>query len=181
MTGSSFLDIFGANQSTGYIDASRNRSVWAFERQASSLPYYPIRTLRTPEYVYIRNLDPDGWPMGSPYLIYGPDFPNEALRGKPLFPHADNTKVKEFLVKNYDNPEYQKYNDWCFGRRPAEELYDVQNDPFCLNNIAGNNPEICKNLWCELRQILVKTEDFRARAGEFDDICTANSSEVIKG
>ena len=41
-----------------------------------------------------------------------------------------------FIVQNKDSEEYQSYYHGAFGKRPAEELFDICNDRFCLTNLA---------------------------------------------
>ena len=65
----------------GTIDASRDWIVAGRERHVGSaregnLPY-PMRCLRTPDFLYIRNFMPDRWPMGSPNEAAAPS-PNLA-------------------------------------------------------------------------------------------------------
>ena len=35
-----------------------------------------------------------------------------------------------------DEPKYAKLADLAFGKRPAEELYSISNDPYQLRNLA---------------------------------------------
>ena len=57
------------------------------------------------------------------------------------------------------NPYFQ----WAIALRPEFELFDAQNDPYCLNNLAGN-PEY-QEVEEEMRQALLdelkKSKDTR--------------------
>jgi hypothetical protein len=49
------------------------------------------------------------------------------------------------------------------GKRPAEELFDIQEDPECMNNLAQNPncTEIKQQLWENLKTALEKQGDPR--------------------
>ncbi|MEY4485101.1 MAG: hypothetical protein RL693_2553 [Verrucomicrobiota bacterium] len=97
---------------------------------------YPVRAVRTRDFLYIRNLRPDRWPAGDPDVLF--------IHGRP-FGDVDTTKTKDFLLSHQDDPAYAKYVDRIFGKRPAEELYDLRNDPDQLSNIASH-PEYAGSL-----------------------------------
>jgi arylsulfatase A-like enzyme len=50
---------------------------------------YPVRAVRTREFLYIRNLRPDRWPAGDPDVFF--------IHGRP-FGDVDTTRVKDFLL-----------------------------------------------------------------------------------
>jgi hypothetical protein len=81
---------------------------------------YPVRAIRTPEYLYIHNYEPDRWPAGNPETNY---------------PNVDNSPTKTLLTSRFD----ESYR-LSFGKRPREELYLVSEDPDCINNLA-RDPE----------------------------------------
>jgi len=118
MTGTSFLDILKSGKS-GKIDPNRNVMLVAKERHDIGRPNdegYPVRAIRTPEYLYIRNYYPDRWPAGNPETGYR---------------NVDDSPTKTFLLGSFD--EHYKLS---FGKRPAEELYAVIEDPECMKNLA---------------------------------------------
>ncbi len=84
---------------------------------------YPVRGIRTREYLYLRNLEPDRWPAGDPefYWAVGP------------YGDVDNSRTKELLLREKPQP----YFDLCFGKRTGEELYDLKKDPDQVRNVAG--------------------------------------------
>lgn len=49
------------------------------------------------------------------------------------------------------------------GKNPAEELYNIDNDPDCLNNLADepNYTKVKKELWRELKETLESQSDPR--------------------
>ncbi len=87
---------------------------------------YPIRAVRTKDFLYIHNLRPERWPAGDPdvYTSVGP------------FGDIDNGLSKKFLIDNRYNSKYRKQVDWSLEKRPEEELYDLRKDPDQLQNVA---------------------------------------------
>jgi arylsulfatase A-like enzyme len=86
---------------------------------------YPSRAVRTREFLYIRNFRPDRWPAGDP----------EMFRAVGEYGDCDNSPSKTLLLEKQG-----KFGDLfqaAFGKRPAEELYDVRKDPHQLVNLAG--------------------------------------------
>ena len=72
MTGRSFLDVLKSAKS-GVVDPSRNLMLVAKERHDLGRPNnagYPVRAIRTPEFLYVRNYEPESWPAGNPETGY---------------------------------------------------------------------------------------------------------------
>ena len=97
---------------------------------------YPIRALRTPQYLYLRNLRPERWPVGDPQRI-------NKSNGQLLPRHAgcyrdiDDQETLAWLIKAArDSKEYNAMLELIVGKHPAEELYDIQSDPDCMHNLA---------------------------------------------
>ena len=68
MTGSSFLDAL-MGKSSGWVDRSRDRMLVGKERHDLGRPDdvgFPVRAIRTPDYLYVHNYEPDRWPAGNP-------------------------------------------------------------------------------------------------------------------
>jgi arylsulfatase A-like enzyme len=89
---------------------------------------YPVRAIRTQEFLYLRNLRPDRWPAGDPDV--------RTVHERP-FGDVDTTLVKDVLLAHQQDPAFAKFIALIFGKRPAEELYDLANDPHQLNNVAA--------------------------------------------
>jgi N-sulfoglucosamine sulfohydrolase len=118
--GRSYLDVL-ASEKAGRVDPTRDRMVVGKERHDLGRPNdwgYPVRAIRTPEYLYIRNYEPDRWPAGNPETNY---------------PNCDNGPTKTLLTSTFD-----EYYRLCFGKRPAEELYRVADDADCVKNLADD-------------------------------------------
>jgi arylsulfatase A-like enzyme len=92
---------------------------------------YPVRAVRTRDFLYLRNLRPNRWPAGDPDVLF--------LHGRP-YGDVDTTSVKDFLLAHQNDPAFARYIAIIFGKRPAEELYDLRNDPHQLTNVA-DKPE----------------------------------------
>ena len=89
---------------------------------------YPVRAVRTHDFLYLRNLRPDRWPAGDPDVFF--------IHGRP-FGDVDTSRTKDFLLAHQNDPAYAKYIALIFGKRPAEELYDLRSDPTQLTNVAS--------------------------------------------
>jgi N-sulfoglucosamine sulfohydrolase len=123
VTGKSFLDVLKSNKS-GTVDVSRNRMLIGKERHDLGRPNdagYPVRAIRTEDFLYIRNYEPDAWPAGNPETGYR---------------NVDDSPAKSQILRSYD--EWYRLS---FGKRPAEELYHVTEDPACVKNLA-DTPEL---------------------------------------
>ncbi len=111
---------------------------------------YPVRGIRTKDYLYLRNFEPDRWPAGDPefYWAVGP------------YGDVDDSPSKQALMKDKQQP----YFDLCLGKRPAEELYVLKSDPDQVKNVASN-PQFAKvkaDLAARVQKWMVATKDPRA-------------------
>ncbi len=50
----------------------------------------------------------------------------------------DASPTKAWMIENRAAEEVRDIYALGFGKRPAEELYDVRNDPHHMNNLAGD-------------------------------------------
>ncbi len=64
---------------------------------------------------------------------------------------------------NHDDENISPYFDLAVAKRPEYEFYNVQNDPYCLNNLFGNSDyeDIETEMKEALLNELVKSEDPR--------------------
>ena len=88
---------------------------------------YPVRAVRTQDFLYVRNLRSDRWPAGDPDVLF--------LAGRP-YGDVDTTLVKDFLLKHQSDPAYAKQFSLIFGKRPPEELYDLRSDLHQIVNVV---------------------------------------------
>ena len=160
MNARSFLDIL-ESEKEGKVDKTRDYIVTARERHAfvrKGGTGYGARSIRTHEYLYIRNYDPDSWPAGEP----------------PLFGDVDAHMLhypcptKMHILKNRDEEGGKELFRLAFAKRPAEELYDLTSDPFQMNNLAGSPDfeEARKMLSEKLTRHLRENGDPRELGGE---------------
>lgn len=118
---------------------------------------YPMRAIRTHDFLYIQNLRPDRNPAGDESI---PNTPS-------VFGDVDGGLTKMFVMDHRLEPAVQPFFKWGFEKRPAEELYDVKNDPFNLRNLANDEKMAGtkKQLQQRLQQWMEQTKDPRRNGG----------------
>lgn len=115
---------------------------------------YPIRGLLRGGFLYLRNFEPGRWPMCDPITGYL---------------NTDGGPTKTLILTQ----NRAGVNHWIwelnFGRRPAEELYDLRADPACLYNLATESAQQSRRaaMWRELSTELIAQRDPRM-AGQGD-------------
>ena len=125
ITGSTLRPLLRGESSPGrdrvFIERERHANV----RQGDLS--YPVRAIRTKDYLYIRNFRPDRWPAGDPqqYVAVGP------------FGDIDGGPSKSLLLDQQTDPLLSPFFQMATAKRPAEELYDLSRDPEQLKNVAG--------------------------------------------
>lgn len=131
--GKSLTDFFDDNvKNREYVLTGRERNDMARPNGWG----YPVRSYHEGDYVYMHNFEPNRWPCGTKEAGYR---------------DTDYSPTKAKILKNYVDTPYFEY---CFGKRPQEELYNVIKDPFCVNNLASNTDHIKKKE--ELKETLFK-------------------------
>lgn len=160
MSARSMTDIF-ANQET----TTRDASYVAMERHdgcRAGGKGYPCRAIRTENFLYIHNFEPTRWPSGSPDA-------SVCARAIP-YGEIDDSPTKTFMMENRDTHGVAALAELSFGKRPAEELYDIANDPYQMTNLAGSRDHqaIQKELRARLFDRLAETQDPRVVGGTAD-------------
>lgn len=143
MTGRSFVNVLKSTQS-GQVDAKRDHVIVGRERHVAAvregqLPY-PQRAIRTKDHLYIINFAPERWPMGEPYNITATSAPSaEQLTENTFasFGDMDGSPTKAWLVAHRNDPQWARFYQIAFDRRPREELFDLKTDPHQMNNVAS--------------------------------------------
>jgi N-sulfoglucosamine sulfohydrolase len=119
---------------------------------------YPARAIRTHDFLYIRNFRPERWPAGDPefYFSVGP------------FGDCDGSPTKDWILSHRSDPGLERFFTLSFDRRPAEELYDLERDPYQLTNVAGEPgyAEPRRRMGEELDRWMMETADPRATADD---------------
>ncbi|MEM7315151.1 MAG: sulfatase [Planctomycetota bacterium] len=146
MTGRSLVPVVTSEKS-GLVDPSRDYVVVGRERHVArarkdNLPY-PQRAIRTRDFLYIRNFKPDRWPMGT-----GPghgeperEYAKTSVLENNTFAcygDMDASPTKAWIIEHRADPGMEKYFEYAFGRRPAEELYDCRKDPDQIQNVIDD-------------------------------------------
>ena len=109
---------------------------------------YPIRGIVKDGWLYLRNYRPDLWPGGNPECGYST---------------VDGSPTKTEILKSRHDPETKYLWDWSFGKRPEEELFNLTDDPYCINNLASNESfsDIMGKLKSKMEEELKKQDDPR--------------------
>ena len=190
MTGRSLANVLRSDQS-GQVDPARTWVVTGRERHVGmaregNLPY-PHRALRTSDFLYIRNFQPDRWPMGAPYQVTDTSEPaaNDLENDtRVAFADMDASPTKAWLVAHRNEPQWKKYYDYAFAKRPGEELYDLRNDPDQITNVAGDSKydSTRQEMSARLIEILKAANDPRVTGdgGTFDRPPFSDPEQVRK-
>ena len=150
ISGKSILNILESKKQ-GIVDPSKKYVFSGRERHSSSRYLnwgYPQRMIRSKDFLYIWNMKPERWPAGAPQRI-NPETTDELLpmygidengvhHSDRAFTDIDAAPTKSFIVEHHNDPDIKPYFDWAVAKRPEVEFFDIKNDPYCLNNLAGN-------------------------------------------
>ncbi len=143
--GRSILPLLKSEKS-GQIDPARASVITGRERHVGTAREdnkpYPMRALRTADFLYIRNFAPERWPMGTANSASEPGSPPplEVLERDTYaaFPDMDASPTKAWLIWHREEPKWKWLAEFAFGKRPGEELYDLSKDPHQIHNVAAD-------------------------------------------
>ena len=124
-TGTSLTDIF-YSEKEGIINPDRDFVLIGKERHDVGRPNdegYPIRGIIRDNYLYLRNFKPQRWPAGNPETGYL---------------NCDGSPTKTYILDTRRKKGEAEYWQLNFGKRVSDELYNIKEDPFCMNNLAAN-------------------------------------------
>ncbi len=188
MTARSLMPLLLSDKS-GQVEPARDHTLTGMERHArtgrTDGPQqnvgYPMRTLLTKDFHYIRNFKPDRWPAGDPPKEPLPPSEKIAADTYAAFSDCDCGPTKAFLVTRRDDPGVKPFAERAFAKRPARELYDLRRDPYELNNVAEDPTyaDTVKNLDARLMAELKATGDPRA-SGLGDTVATTEPEVLAK-
>jgi arylsulfatase A-like enzyme len=127
--GKSLLPLLTAKQNespaAGKPRSHREFVVFGKERHDIGRPQdqgYPVRGIVRDGWLYVKNYETSRWPAGNPETGYL---------------NCDGSPTKtEILNARRTGPDTAGYWNMSFGKRPAEEMYFVQDDPYCMRNLA---------------------------------------------
>jgi len=148
--GKSLMNLLTTDRS-GRVDPERDRVYLGRERHdlgSENDASYPVRCIRTEKFLYIRNFMPHYWPAGNP---------------ETGFTNYDSSPTKSLIIRMYEEEGNDYYYNLAFGKRPLEELYRMDVDPYCMNNLADDPAyrTVKEEIWEDLRRKLIETRDPR--------------------
>jgi len=161
MAGKSFLKLVSTESISSDLDS---RAVFSGRERHSCSRWnnntYPMRSLRKGDYLYIHNFKPERWPAGAPQK-YNKNGTLEPMH--QAYHDIDGGLSLSYLVNHANDPSKSKYLQYAVQKRPADELYNVKNDPACLINLAedASHQETLKVVKKELMDYLEATGDPR--------------------
>ena len=131
------------SEKSGQIDATRTSIIAGRERHVAAaregnLPY-PMRALRTADFLYIHNFAPERWPMGAPGDMTDSETPDGLALERntyTAFADMDASPTKAWLIQHRHEPQWKPLYEHAFGKRVEEEFYDLKKDPAQMNNVA---------------------------------------------
>ena len=135
--GRSLTEIFQSGME-GTVCPDRDHVLIGKERHDVGRPHdwgYPIRGIVKGDYLYLRNFEPTRWPAGNPETGYL---------------NCDGSPTKTEILNMRRDGSEPKFWNWSFDKRPAEQMFNVIEDPECMNNLAGEAE------YAELKEALKK-------------------------
>lgn len=168
ITGRSFTDLLRSEPKTArpFVIVGRERNDVLARPGAPAGLGYPARAIRQGNFFYVHNFAPDRWPCGDPDLELA---------------DTDASPSKSFIeAKGQGDPYWQH----AFGKRPAEQLFDISTDPDCVKNLA-TDPAFAERL-ASLRETMMaelkKQQDPRALGkGDVFDQYLSPRTKTVKG
>lgn len=125
ITGKSLRDIIESDKS-GQVIAARDHVLIGKERTDVGRPNdegYPIRGIVTASHLFLKNYEPTRWPAGNPETGYL---------------DTDGSPTKSLIIDRGRVNRDDKFWRWNFGMRPSRELFELNNDPDCVRNVADS-------------------------------------------
>jgi len=166
MVGRSLVGII-ASRRDGLAEKQRTAVYGARERHSSSRYgnlAYPQRALRTHDYLLIHNFQPNRWPAGAPRKLNA-DGTLGPMHG--AYHDIDACPSLTMLVNGREDPLVSRFFHLAVDKRPEFELYDMGQDPGCLENLyeSREHAAIAARLTAQLDHHLRESGDPRAIDG----------------
>lgn len=157
--GKSLLNILTSSKNK-IVEKRRNHVLLGRERNDVGRPGdagYPVRGIIKNGFMYTRNYEPDRWPSGNPETGYL---------------DTDGSPTKSVILAAHRSNAASPFWQLAFGKRGDEELYLLEKDPYCLNNVASDKAyqNVKQDLKREMEETLKKQKDPRmfGRGSIFD-------------
>lgn len=161
MAGADLMPLLGGKGATAY--KARDFVAAGRERHSSSRwnnQGYPSRSLRTQDFLYIRNFHPERGPAGAPRALKedgttGPDH--------MAYFDIDRSAIQKDLFERRDEPAILRFFELAVALRSPRELYDLRKDPGQQHNVAyaPEYARVADEMDLKLIEYLVKTGDPR--------------------
>jgi uncharacterized sulfatase len=134
---------------------------------------YPVRAIRTSDFLYVKNFKTERWPMGSPHQVSqesAPPFDVLTKNTYAAFPDMDMSPTKAWLIEHRNDPQMKPLLAFAWEKRPAEELYDLRTDPHQTKNLAQDPQHYLTlgRLRDQLTRELMANNDPRLQDDAFD-------------
>lgn len=169
--GKSLVPIFESDKE-GIVTDDRSFLLLGKERHDVGRPQnqgYPVRGILKDGYLYLRNYKIDRWPAGNPETGYT---------------NTDGSPTKTHILNRRRQGIDSTYWQSNFGKRPAEELYNVKEDEDCVNNLAYETDysELKNELKALMQAELEKQKDPRmfGNGDVFDQYTPAKGSHFYE-
>ncbi len=148
--GKTLTDLFNSAKNEG-VNPLRDHVLIGKERHDVGRPHdwgYPIRGIVKGGFLYVRNYETSRWPAGNPETGYL---------------NTDGGATKTLILNGRRRGEKTQYWQMNFGKRPTDELYNLQNDPDCVKNLASQTDyrRLMKKLRTQMEQELRSQGDPR--------------------
>jgi len=124
--GRSLTDIFRSEKS-GRVNPARDHVLVGMERHDIGRPGdvgYPIRGIVKNDVLFLQNFEPGRWPACNPETGYL---------------NVDASPTKSFILDAHRVSPNDVPWALAFGKRPAEEFYDLRKDPDAVANLAASD------------------------------------------
>jgi N-sulfoglucosamine sulfohydrolase len=159
VTGRSLLGLFQSDKG-GRVEPARDRVLLGRERNDVGRPGdtgYPIRSIVKDGMLFSINFESGRWPACNPETGYL---------------DTDGSPTKTWLLESHRRNPADPHWALAFGKRAAEELYDLAADPDCIHNLIGapERQPIRAALSAELGRALLAEGDLRmlGRGAEYE-------------
>ncbi|WP_316814190.1 sulfatase [Pedobacter heparinus] len=148
--GQSIMNILSSEKGT-LINAARDHVLLGRERQDVGRPNdegYPVRGIIKDGFIYTKNYEANRWPSGNPETGYM---------------DTDGSPTKTVILNAHRAGQNIRPWQLSFGKRPEEELYDIEKDPFSMHNLAGDPvyTKVKESLKDQMEQELTNQQDPR--------------------